>query len=51
MRYQIVTYSGLIIDQNLSYEEALVYEEDPRYKKYTKIKPMKGGQTDSDSIS
>lgn len=50
MKYQIITHSGTIIDQNLSYEEALMYTEDPNYSKYTKMKPMKGGQNDPDSV-
>lgn len=32
--YQIETYGGIVIDRSLSYEEALVYLEDPKYRKF-----------------
>ena len=40
MRYQILLH-GLVVDQNLSYEEALMYLEDPIMGSYYVMEPMK----------
>lgn len=48
--YQIQTYSGTVIDRDLSYEEVLMYLEDPTYSKFCFASKKESDQNDRYSM-